>query len=85
MNTKIAAAIERTAISKPPIAGPVSKIVVPTIKLSNVNTKEEIFLIFVESGLCVGIFNINQPIGAPKIEIRIIKVTSSASDSMILV
>jgi len=51
MNTKIAAAIERTAINKPPIAGPVSKIVVPTIKLNRVNTNEAIFFAAVVEGL----------------------------------
>ena len=85
MNTKIAAPIENSAINTPPIAGPVSKIDVPTIKPIKVNIKDINFLNMVVDCLRVGIFKIRKPMGAPKIEIRIIMVTSKASDSISLV
>ena len=81
MNTKIAAPIENNAINTPPNAGPVSKIDVPTIKPINVNINDINFLNMVVDCLRVGIFKIRKPMGAPKIEIRIIMVTSKASDS----
>jgi hypothetical protein len=85
MNTKIAAPIENNAINTPPIAGPVSKIEVPTIKPIKVNMNEINFLNMVVDGLLVGIFNTSKPMGAPKIETKIIMVTSKARDSMSLV
>ena len=74
--------IEKSEINMPPIAGPVERIVVPTIKPSKVNTKENNFLTFEVDALCVGIFRINQPIGAPRTEIKSMTVTNSASDSI---
>jgi len=81
MNTKIAVPIENNAIKTPPTAGPVSKIEVPTIKPIKVNINDINFLNMVVAGLLVGIFNTRKPMGAPNIEIKIIKVTSRASDS----
>ena len=81
MNTKIAAPIENSAINTPPTAGPVSKIDVPTIKPINVNINDANFLNMVVDCLLVGIFNIRKPTGAPKIEIKIIMVTTKARDS----
>jgi len=43
--------IEKREIKTPPIAGPVDKIVVPTIKPSSVKTKENNFLTFVVEAL----------------------------------
>ncbi len=85
MNTKMAAPIENNASNNPPTAGPVSKIDVPTIKPIKVNINEINFLNMVVVGLLVGIFNTRKPMGAPKIEIKIIMVTSKASDSTSLV
>ena len=82
INTKIAEPIANNAISKPPIGGPISKIRVPTVKATNVNMNAINFLNIVVPGLLVGIFNTRKPIGAPKIEIRIIMVTTRARDSM---
>jgi len=85
MNTKIAAPIENSAINTPPIAGPVSKIEVPTIKPIKVNMNEINFLNMVVDCLLVGIFNTRKPMGAPKIETKIIMVTSRARDSISVV
>jgi len=85
MNTKIAAPIENSAINIPPIAGPVSKIEVPTIKPIKVNMNEINFLNMVVDCLLVGIFNTRKPMGAPKIETKIIMVTSRARDSISVV
>jgi len=63
----------------------VSKIDVPTIKPIKVNINDISFLNIVVAGLLVGIFNTRKPIGAPKIEIRIIMVTTRARDSISLV
>jgi hypothetical protein len=82
MNTKMAEDIEKSEIKTPPIAGPVDKIVVPTINPSKVKTKENNFFTFVVEDLLVGIFRINQPIGAPRTEIKIMIVTTRAKDSM---
>ena len=81
MNTNIAELIENSAITTPPTAGPVSKIDVPTIKPIKVNIKDINFLNMVVDCLLVGIFNIRKPMGAPKIEIKIIMVTTKARDS----
>ncbi len=43
--------IEKREIKTPPIAGPVDKIVVPTIKPSSVKTKENNFFTFVVEAL----------------------------------
>ena len=85
INTNIAELIENSAITTPPTAGPVSKIDVPTIKPIKVNMNDINFLNIVVDCLLVGIFNTRKPIGAPKIEIRIIMVTSKARDSIFLV
>jgi hypothetical protein len=85
MNTKIDAPIEKSAITTPPTAGPVSKIDVPTMKPTKVNMNAINFLNMVVDCFLVGIFNTNQPIGAPKIETKIIMVTKSARDSMPIV
>ena len=81
MNTNIAELIENSAITTPPTAGPVSKIDVPTIKPIKVNINAINFLNMVVDCLLVGIFNIRKPMGAPKIEIKIIMVTTKARDS----
>ena len=81
INTNIAELIENSAITTPPTAGPVSKIDVPTIKPINVNINDANFLNMVVDCLLVGIFNIRKPMGAPKIEIKIIMVTTKARDS----
>lgn len=81
MNTNIAELIENSAITTPPIAGPVSKIDVPTIKPIKVNINDANFLNMVVDCLLVGIFKIRKPMGAPKIEIKIIMVTTKARDS----
>jgi hypothetical protein len=81
MNTNIAELIENSAITTPPTAGPVSKIDVPTIKPIKVNINDANFLNMVVDCLLVGIFNIRKPMGAPKIEIKIIMVTTKARDS----
>ena len=85
MNTNIAELIENSAITTPPTAGPVSKIDVPTIKPIKVNINDANFLNMVVDCLLVGIFNTRKPTGAPKIEIRIIIVTTRARDSISLV
>lgn len=85
MNTKIAAPIENNAINTPPTAGPVSKIDVPTMKPIKVNINDINFLNMVVAGLLVGIFSTSKPMGAPKIEIKIIMVTTKARDSIPLV
>ena len=82
MNTKMAEDIEKSEMKTPPIAGPVDKIVVPTINPSSVKTKENNFFTFVVEDLRVGIFRINQPIGAPRTEIKIMIVTTRARDSI---
>ena len=69
----------------PPTAGPVSKIDVPTIKPIKVNINDANFLNMVVDCLLVGIFKIRKPMGAPKIEIKIIMVTTKARDSISLV
>ena len=69
----------------PPTAGPVSKIDVPTIKPIKVNINDISFLNIVVKGFLVGVFNTNKPIGAPKIDTRIIMVTTRARDSIPLV
>lgn len=74
--------IEKREIKTPPIAGPVERIVVPTIKPSSVKTKENNFFTFAVEALCVGIFRINQPIGAPRTETKIMAVTTRAKDSI---
>jgi hypothetical protein len=81
MNTNIAELIENSAITTPPTAGPVSKIDVPTIKPIKVNINDANFLNMVVDCLLVGIFKIRKPMGAPKIEIKIIMVTTKARDS----
>ena len=81
INTNIAELIENSAITTPPTAGPVSKIDVPTIKPIKVNINDANFFNMVVDCLRVGIFKTRKPMGAPKIEISIIMVTSKASDS----
>ena len=51
MNTKMAEDIEKSEMKTPPIAGPVDKIVVPTINPSSVKTKENNFFTFVVEDL----------------------------------
>jgi hypothetical protein len=82
INTNIAKPIENNAITTPPTAGPVSKIDVPTIKPIKVNINDISFLNIVVEDFLVGIFKTRRPIGAPKIEIKIIMVTTRARDSM---
>jgi hypothetical protein len=85
INTNIAEPIENNAINTPPIAGPVSKIDVPTIRPTKVNINDINFLNIVVAGFVVGIFKTRKPIGAPRIEIKIIIVTTRARDSISLV
>jgi hypothetical protein len=85
INTNIAEPIENIAITTPPTAGPVSRIDVPTINPTKVNMKAINFLNIVIAGFLVGIFKRRKPIGAPKIEIKIIIVTTRARDSIPLV
>jgi hypothetical protein len=64
------------------MAGPVIKIVDPTINPNSVKTNETNFLKVVVDCLWVGILRISHPIGAPNIEIKIMMVTRRASDSI---
>ena len=77
--------IENKAISTPPTAGPVSKIDVPTINPIKVDINAISFLNMVVDCFAVGIFKTSKPMGAPKIETKIIMVTSKARDSINLV
>ena len=82
MNTSIDVVIEKIEITTPPIAGPVLRIVRPSISPKSVKTNAANFLVFVVDRLSVGILRISQPIGAPSIEIKIITETTRAKDSI---
>ena len=77
--------MESNAMSMTANGGPMSKRRVLTIKATKVDMKAISFLNMVVDCFRVGIFNINKPIGAPKIETRRIMVTKSARDSIPLV